>query len=179
MASIIDNYRISSINLSKLSNFYFQAILSNIKSEKILFLEEIIFFNPNLVSPIKTEALKMKPALNFRKCMVLLILEIYRNMIFMTVSLHPQSFQKAMTMFLVKHRCMENLGSRSGAQKLKATLRPMSVSLIDLRKNLKTLIVIIKECQHWRSYFKLYWQFKPRPHRVKETSRFPTVLCQR
>ena len=59
----------------------------------------------------------MKPALNFRQWMVLLILEINRNMIFMTVSLHTQSFQKAMTRFLAKHCCMGNLSSRSGTQK--------------------------------------------------------------
>ena len=69
---------------TNLSNYYFQAILSNIKSEKILFLEEIIFFYPNLVSTNKSEASKKKPALNFQKWMVLLILEIYRNMIFMS-----------------------------------------------------------------------------------------------
>ena len=72
----------------------------------------------------------MKPALNFQKWMVLLILEIYRNMIFMTVSLHPQSFQKAMTMFLAKHCCMGNLRSRSGTQKLRN--RTPNVSQFDM-----------------------------------------------
>ena len=88
--------------------------------------------------------------------MVLLILEIYRNMIFMTVSLHLQSFQKAMTMFLVKHRCMGNLSSRSGTQKLQAALAS-NVSQFDmLAEDLETLIVIIKEWQHWKSFFKRY-----------------------
>ena len=41
-----------------------------------------------------------------------------------------QSFQKAMTMFLSKHRCMENLSSRSGTQKLRN--RAPNVSQFDM-----------------------------------------------
>ena len=48
----------------------------------------------------------------------------------MTVSLHPQSFQKDMTTFLAKHRCMGNLSSQSGTQKLRN--RAPNVSQFDM-----------------------------------------------
>ena len=54
-----------------------------------------------------------------------------------------------------------------------ATVRPVSVNLICWWKNLETLIGIIKECQHWKSFF------KPCPHRAQETYRFPRALCQK